>query len=87
MGKDRPDSPLTDAAVFPRGSVIWELNYRGDLLFLRQAQAQAAARHLAVHDGWFYFIHGWSGVIARVFDLTLTPGIVVDLGRIAAKVR
>lgn len=68
LGKDRPGSPLTDAAVFPEGGLAWELNYRGDLVFLDQARSQAASRGLRVEDGWTYFIHGWTQVIADVFD-------------------
>jgi shikimate 5-dehydrogenase len=41
-----------DRAVFPQGSVVWELNYRGDLTFLHQARAQQATRDLHVYDGW-----------------------------------
>jgi shikimate 5-dehydrogenase len=69
LGKDAPGSPLTRAAEFPQGAIAWELNYRGDLVFLAQARAQAARRGLAVHDGWTYFVHGWTRVIAEVFDI------------------
>ena len=71
LGKDAPGSPLTDAAVFPDRAIAWDLNYRGDLLFLDQARAQAAARQLQVEDGWTYFIHGWTQVIAEVFDIDI----------------
>ena len=52
LGKDRPGSPLTDAAVFPENGLVWELNYRGERTFLHQAEAQA---------------FGWTQVIADVF--------------------
>jgi shikimate 5-dehydrogenase len=71
LGKDGPGSPLTDAAVFPEGGFVWELNYRGDLVFLRQAEAQAEARRLTVEDGWVYFLHGWTRVIADVFGVDI----------------
>jgi shikimate 5-dehydrogenase len=71
LGKDVPGSPVTDAAVFPQHGIVWEFNYRGDLLFLRQAKAQAEARNLQVEDGWTYFIHGWTRVIAEVFHLDI----------------
>ena len=71
LGKDRPGSPLSDAAWFPEGGAAWELNYRGDLVFLRQARAQAAERNLTVGDGWRYFVHGWSHVVALAFGLAL----------------
>ena len=89
LGKDAPGSPLTDAARFPKDGIVWEFNYRGDLLFLRQARAQQQARHLQVEDGWIYFVHGWTRVVAEVFHVeTPTSGpIFDDLSRIAASVR
>ncbi len=88
-GKDTPGSPLTDAASFPEGGAAWEFNYRGDLVFLAQARAQAAARGLHVEDGWTYFLHGWSRVIADVFacDIPTRGPVFDDLGRIAAATR
>jgi shikimate dehydrogenase len=73
LGKDAPGSPISDRAVFPEGAVVWELNYRGDLHFLEQARRQQGARRLEIQDGWRYFLHGWSEVIAEVFHLELTP--------------
>ena len=87
LGKDRPGSPLTDNVVFPRDSYVWEFNYRGSLEFLKQAQAQQASGNLRVIDGWRYFIHGWSQVIADVFDIELTPEIIERLALEAEKVR
>jgi shikimate dehydrogenase len=72
LGKDAPGSPIPDETVFPERAVVWELNYRGDLRFLEQARRQQEARSLQVHDGWRYFLHGWSEVIAEVFHLELT---------------
>nr|WP_204339107.1 shikimate dehydrogenase [Rhizobium leguminosarum] len=71
LGKDAPGSPLTDAGVFPERAVAWDLNYRGDLVFLDQARRQSADRSLKVEDGWTYFIHGWTQVIAEVFDVAI----------------
>jgi shikimate dehydrogenase len=59
MGKDLPGSPTTVEVEFPNRSKIWELNYRGDLAFLRQAQSQQAQQNLEIHDGWRYFLNGW----------------------------
>ncbi|MBN9158442.1 shikimate dehydrogenase [Microbacterium sp.] len=73
LGKDAPGSPLTDEGVFPGHGVVWELNYRGDLVFLDQARRQAPSRGLRVVDGWVYFIHGWTQVIAEVFDVEIPP--------------
>ena len=71
LGKDAPGSPLSHAAVFPERAVAWDLNYRGDLVFLDQARAQQTSRSLQVEDGWTYFIHGWTQVIAEVFDIDI----------------
>ncbi|MEV7577127.1 MULTISPECIES: shikimate dehydrogenase family protein [unclassified Microbacterium] len=87
LGKDRPGSPLTDAVVFPQGAYVWEFNYRGSLEFLHQAEAQEDDRALLVVDGWRYFIHGWSQVVADVFDLDLTPETVERLAEAAESVR
>ncbi len=78
LGKDRPGSPLTDAAVFPEDGLAWELNYRGDLRFLKQARAQQAARRLRVEDGWAYFIHGWALAVAEVFHLGEIRGPLLE---------
>ena len=88
LGKDAPGSPLTDACRFPKRAVVWELNYRGDLVFLDQANAQREAQALQVEDGWTYFIHGWTQVIAEVFDLDLpTSGPAFDdIAAIAGRV-
>jgi shikimate 5-dehydrogenase len=87
MGKDRPGSPIADTVLFPKHSIVWELNYRGDLRFLRQAHDQAGTRALDVHDGWQYFIHGWASVIEQVFSLTLTPDDILALSEIARTCR
>ncbi len=89
LGKDAPGSPLTDEAKFPAYSLVWEFNYRGDLIFLRQAEAQQAARNLTIEDGWIYFVHGWTRGIADVFDVEIpTQGSEFDeFARIAASVR
>jgi shikimate 5-dehydrogenase len=71
MGKDRPGSPLSDRAVFPRDGYIWEFNYRGSLEFLHQAEAQKEKRGLHVEDGWRYFVYGWTQVIGEVFSLDI----------------
>ncbi len=86
LGKDRPGSPITGAARFPEDGIAWEINYRGDLTFLHQAQAQED-RLAAVADGWRYFIHGWSQVVAEVFDLTLDPGTIDRLAELALAAR
>lgn len=88
LGKDAPGSPLTDRAEFPERAIAWDLNYRGDLVFLDQARAQAEALSLQVEDGWTYFIHGWTQVIAEVFDVDIpVRGPAFDeIAAIAARV-
>ena len=73
LGKDRPGSPITTDGVFPERGIAWELNYRGELDFLKQARAQAPLRRLSVHDGWRYFYYGWSAVISEVFHIQFAP--------------
>jgi shikimate dehydrogenase len=87
MGKDRPGSPVSDAGAFPERAVVWDFNYRGSLDFLRQARGQQLSRGLLIEDGWRYFIHGWSQVIADVFQCQITAETIARLGRVAAEVR
>ena len=86
MGKDTPGSPFTDRAQFPRHGIVWELNYRGELDFLHQALAQAKSRRLIVEDGWLYFLHGWTQVIAQVLGVTIEGEIFDRLSLIAQQV-
>lgn len=79
LGKDAPGSPLTDAASFPQKAVAWDLNYRGDLVFMDQARRQQTEKSLQIEDGWTYFLHGWTQVIAEVFNVVIpTSGPVFD---------
>ena len=71
LGKDAPGSPTTDAVQYPEDCLVWEINYRGNLLFKEQAEKQAAEKRLHVEDGWTYFIHGWTQVIEEVFHIKL----------------
>jgi len=89
LGKDAPGSPLTGGALFPQNGLAWDFNYRGDLLFLKQARAQQAQRNLFIEDGWVYFIHGWTRVIAEVFhvDIPARGPVFDELARIAASTR
>jgi shikimate 5-dehydrogenase len=74
LGKDAPGSPLTAAARFPERAIVWDLNYRGDLVLLDQARAKAHERALQIEDGWTYFLHGWTRVIAEVFHIDIPVG-------------
>lgn len=85
LGKDAPGSPLTDACQFPQDSLVWEINYRGNLIFKDQAEAQKDAKNLHVEDGWTYFIHGWTQVIAEVFHVPIEGEVLQHLSEIAKK--
>jgi shikimate dehydrogenase len=87
LGKDRPGSPIADDTTFPEAAVVWEINYRGALDFLHQAERQQVTRGLRVHDGWRYFVHGWTQAVSEVFDVPMPPGLVDELADIAESVR
>ena len=87
MGKDTPGSPITWEGRFPLHSVAWEFNYRGDLEFMHQALAQVASRGVVVEDGWLYFVHGWTQVLAQVLHFDLTPALFDQLNKAAETVR
>ncbi|MFC0506790.1 hypothetical protein [Micromonospora costi] len=80
LGKDAPGSPLTDTAPLGAGTVAWDLNYRGDLTFLRQA-AHAGAHAV---DGWDYFVAGWAAALTAVAGVPLTGDLLSRLAGAAA---
>lgn len=84
MGKDLPGSPITEQGNFPEHGIAWELNYRGELLFLKYALRQARSRNLRVEDGWLYFLHGWTQVIAEVLHTPIEDELFQRLAGIAA---
>ncbi len=87
MGKDTPGSPVTDRGMFPQNGIAWEINYRGELDFWHQAMAQQEARNLTVEDGWLYFLHGWTQVIAEVLHIDMSEPVFNRLAEIAAELR
>jgi shikimate dehydrogenase len=87
MGKDIPGSPITNDGLFPKNGIAWEFNYRGELDFMHQALAQKEARNLHVEDGWLYFVHGWTQVVAQVLHVDLTPKLFDRLNEAAESVR
>jgi len=87
MGKDTPGSPITWQGTFPMHSVSWEFNYRGELDFLHQSLAQVESRKVKVEDGWLYFVHGWTQVVAQVLHFDLTPELFNRLNQAAFTVR
>lgn len=87
MGKDTPGSPITWEGKFPMNSVSWEFNYRGELDFLYQSLAQVESHNVKVEDGWLYFVHGWTQVVAQVLHFDLTPALFDRLNKTASTVR
>jgi shikimate 5-dehydrogenase len=87
MGKDTPGSPITWEGKFPMNSIAWEFNYRGELDFLHQSLAQVECRNVKVEDGWLYFVHGWTQVVAQVLHFDLTPALFDKLNEAASTVR
>jgi shikimate 5-dehydrogenase len=85
LGKDAPGSPTTDSVQYPENCLVWEINYRGDLLFMYQAQAQQKAKNLHVENGWIYFIHVWAQVIAEVFHITIEGPVLDALSQAASQ--
>jgi shikimate 5-dehydrogenase len=71
LGKDATGSPLTNSVRFPDQGLAWELNYRGELVFLEQARSQVGTTLKHVEDGWVYFLHGWIQVIGEVFHIDI----------------
>lgn len=87
MGKDTPGSPITWEGKFPMNAVSWEFNYRGELDYLHQSLAQVESRKVKVEDGWLYFVHGWTQVVAQVLHFDLTPALFDKLNEAASSVR
>lgn len=85
LGKDAPGSPLTDSCQFPEDSLVWEINYRGDLIFEEQALRQQQAKRLYVEDGWNYFVHGWTQVISEVFHMPIEGELLARLSEVAKR--
>jgi len=86
-GKDTPGSPVTNAGLFPREGIAWEINYRGELDFWHQAMAQKESRNVFVEDGWLYFLHGWTQVISEVLHLDIDEPTFNKLAEVAEDLR
>lgn len=63
---------MTNAVLWPENSLVWELNYRGDLTMLKQAGGRAAERSLEIHDGWRLFMHGWALSLSLIFHIRVS---------------
>lgn len=87
LGKDAPGSPISGDINFPYEAIVWEINYRGDLLFMQQAKKQESKQRLNIHDGWMYFIYGWTQVISEVLDYPITDDLISQFSSIAGRMR
>ncbi|GAA2245137.1 shikimate dehydrogenase [Herbiconiux moechotypicola] len=83
MGKDRPGSPTSDGVRYPDDSIAWDMNYRGERLFLEQARAQGASARTRVVDGWDYFVHSWTHVVAVVHQVDISGPVFDEMSAIA----
>jgi shikimate dehydrogenase len=72
LGKDGAGSPLPCPAPWPRGALVWDLNYRGALRFLEDARRVAGELGLRVHDGWRLFLYGWSEALGCILGRRLS---------------
>lgn len=73
--------------MFPLNGIAWEINYRGELDFWHQAMAQKESRKLLVEDGWLYFLHGWTQVIAEVLHIEIDIETFNKLAAVAEGLR
>jgi shikimate dehydrogenase len=80
LGKDAAGSPVTGAARFAPAALAWDLNYRGDLVFLRQAAAAGAT----AMDGWDYFVAGWAGGLTAIAETPFTTELLSRFAEAAA---
>ncbi|MGE5495971.1 MAG: hypothetical protein ACM3S4_11795 [Burkholderiales bacterium] len=54
---------------------------------MHQALEQKEAKNLTVEDGWIYFVHGWTQVIAEVFHKDINGKVFRELDNVARKFR
>lgn len=83
LGKDVPGSPVTDRAPLGQAITAWDLNYRGDLTFLRQATTHGAT----TVDGWDYFVAGWAGALTAIAGVPFTNDLLIAFSAAAAERR
>ena len=50
---------------------------------MHQAEAQQQERELQIENGWTYFIHGWTQVIAEVYHIDITGERLAMCDRLA----
>jgi shikimate dehydrogenase len=68
LGKTDWRAPVSPAVSYPHGLVVWDLNYRGPLPFLRIAHHQQD-RGLVIVDGARLFALGWLAALGALFRL------------------
>lgn len=83
LGKLSPGSPLSGAEAFPHDVLAWDFNYRGPLIFLRQAEEAG----LRTEDGWDYFVAGWAAALAAIGDVDLTEDVLLAMHAVSANLR
>ena len=83
LGKDRPGSPVTDCAPLGPGTVAWDLSYRGDPTFLRQAAAHGSS----IMDGWDSFVAGWDVALTPITGMPFSLHVLSALAAAAAQRR
>ena len=54
---------------------------------MHQALAQRGTRNVRVEDGWLYFLHGWTQVMAQVLHVMIDEGMFGRLAEVVAEVR
>ena len=54
---------------------------------MHQAERQTQDRNVRVEDGWLYFVHGWTQVVAQVLHVDLKPELFNRLEAAAATIR
>jgi shikimate dehydrogenase len=71
---------VTGRVRFGPRMLAWDLNYRGDLAFLRQAAASGAT----TLDGWDYLVAGWAGGLTAIARTPFTGDVLARFARAAA---
>jgi shikimate dehydrogenase len=73
LGKDFEGSPVSSSLVFPTGSTLWDLNYRGDLEYLAHGRAQS---DVSTHSGFELFVSSWIEALSYIFAVPVTNALV-----------
>lgn len=87
LGKDRPGTPLELPAVWPEQAHVWDLNYRGDLPMLSDAERALGDLQIHVHNGWALFIHGWAESLSQILCRTIAGSLRQRMDELARKAR